>query len=720
MRATEPSPPPSAPDQHDLRQRMNELLRHMPAGLVVHDAHGRILAANPLACRWLGADESQLRARETDLAAWRLLRDDGSVLPAHEFPVSRVLADAAPLSDMVIGLPGEEPGQERWLLANAYPELGRDGRVERVIVCFTDCTELKRTEARLRKSEERLGLALKGSNDGAWDWDLVTGEMYCSERWWGILGYPPSEAGTDGAAWHSFVHPDDQDGMTAFIDTLLAGRCQTYSVEFRLVHRDGHPVPVLSRGYVLRDASGKAVRLSGTNTDLTERKRAERRIHELAYYDPLTGLPNRRFLIEHLARLLAPGAPGGGCGAVLFIDLDDFKSLNDTLGHATGDRLLQEVARRLCALVGADWPQPPCVARLGGDEFVVVLDAPQPDPGPTAAAARALAGRLLAELGRPYQLGGHRVHSTPSIGIALFDADTGSTEAVLMQADLAMYRAKAEGRNTVRLFAPGMQAEAERRAALEAGLRRAIERREFVLHYQPQFDRAGNLVGAEALVRWRQPDGSLTMPGEFIALAEDTGMILPLGNQIVELACSTLARWAAMRSLAHLKLAVNVSVHQLRDPGFQQTVAANLAGRDGARLQLEITESVFAGDLPAIAQRMHALRALGVVFALDDFGTGYSALAYLKRLPLSTLKIDRAFVHDLDVDAGVAPQGAPIVEAIIGLAHKLGLDVVAEGVETPAQHDFLARSMCDAMQGYLLGRPQPIEEFERRFAAPGP
>jgi len=705
---------PPAPPADELQRRVTELLDHLPAGVIAHGPDGRILSANRLACSLLGADEAQLRALAADGEAWRLLRDDGSAMLPVEYPVNRVLASGAALDSLVVGLPAHDGGEPRWMIANAYPEFDGVGTLRRVIVCFTDCSALKCAERALHKSDGRLRLAMQGSTDASWDWDLATDEVYYSERWWEMLGHDPATVNADKDSWRRMMHPEDAPGIAGFIGSLVEGPRESYSVEFRLRHRDGHDVPVLSRGVVVRDAAGRALRIAGTNTDLTERKLADQRIHELAYFDPLTGLPNRRHLAEQLAESLARCAHGGGHGALLFIDLDNFKLLNDTLGHAVGDQLLHQVAQRLReTLRGLPHPQAH-LARLGGDEFVVVLESLGPHPDGAVASARGAADALLATLARPFQLGPHSARSTPSIGITLFDQDSAGIEALLMQADLAMYRAKADGRNAARFFEPGMQSQAERRATLEAALRAGLERREFVLFCQPQFDGAGRLLGAEALVRWQRPDGTLGMPGDFIGLAEDTGLIVPLGLQVLEQACAILVRWACIPALAGVKLAVNVSVQQLRDPRFLESVAACLAasGADPALLQLEITESVFADDLAVTGERMHALRSLGLEFALDDFGTGYSSLAYLKRLPLSTLKIDRAFIHDLDSDV----HGGAIVEAIIALAKKLKLKVVAEGVETAAQRDLLNVCGCDALQGYLLGRPAALDEFERRFA----
>ncbi|QGZ42353.1 PAS domain S-box-containing protein/diguanylate cyclase (GGDEF)-like protein [Pseudoduganella flava] len=690
---------------------LHSLHENLPAGIVVHAADGRIVYANRLAQELLRRTEAQLLGLGTQPDEWRFVRADGTPMSAEEFPAKVVLATGRKLSGLVAGVVG--PDATSWLLCNAYPEYDEAGRVRQVVVCFTDCTDLKNTERLQAKSEERLRLVLKGSTDAPWDWDLVTGAVYYSERWWNMLGYPSGEGLDDSGAWRRMLHPDD-DGMIAdYLAELLPSTREGYSLEFRLRHRDGHYVPVLSRGYVLRDASGKALRISGVNTDLTERKRTERRIYELAYFDHLTGLPNRRFLIEELDHVLARARRSGHYGALLYLDLDNFKLLNDTMGHDLGDMLLRQTAQRLrCTVRHSDQ-----LARLGGDEFVVVLEDLAPMQRDAAAEAGRVVAKILAAVGQPCQLGALLFKTTPSIGIALFHGDGISIETLLKQADLAMYRAKADGRNVARFFDPGMQDAADRRAAFEAAMRNGLSLGQFRLFCQPQFDGAGRAVGAEVLVRWQRGEHDLIGPDQFIGFAEESGLILQLGEHVLKESCRALARWHLDPQLGRLKLAVNVSVHQMRDPGFPASVANILDGTGAPpeRLYLELTESVFAEDMHEITQRMHELRSHGICFSLDDFGTGYSSLAYLKRFPLSALKIDRSFVRDLGVDPG----SASIVEAIIALARNFKLEIVAEGVEYEAQRDFLVDGGCSSMQGYLLGRPMPIDEFEHAYGAAG-
>ncbi|MBI4986047.1 MAG: EAL domain-containing protein [Rhodocyclales bacterium] len=453
----------------------------------------------------------------------------------------------------------------------------------------------------------------------------------------------------------------------------------------------------------------------GTQLDITERKAAEEEIKYLAFYDPLTRLPNRRLLLDRLQQALAASARSERQGALLFIDLDNFKTLNHTRGHDEGDLLLQLVGQRLAACVR----EGDTVARLGGDEFVVMLENLNQKINEAAAQAETVGEKILEALNQHYLLKGLEYHSTASIGVTLFGDQRGSMEELLKQADLAMYQAKAAGRNALRFFDPEMQAAVTARVALERDLRIAVREEQLVLYYQAQVDAAGCLTGAEVLVRWQHPERGLEFPDAFIPLAEETGLILPLGHWVLEAACAQLAAWAGRPEAAHLTLAVNVSVQQIRQPDFVAQVLAVLArsGADPRRLKLELTESLLMDKVEDTIAKMTALKANGVGFALDDFGTGYSSLSYLKRLPLERLKIDRSFVMDVLTDAN----DAAIAKTIVALAQSLGLTVIAEGVETAEQRDFLADNGCHAYQGYLFSRPLPLEDFEaflRRQATP--
>ena len=458
----------------------------------------------------------------------------------------------------------------------------------------------------------------------------------------------------------------------------------------------------------LRRPDGSIYALCGISTDITEHKRNLEQIHRLAFYDPLTGLPNRRLLQERLQHALAQHQRGHLVGAMLFIDLDNFKNLNDTLGHAVGDQFLQQVAQRLREQIR----QEDTLARLGGDEFVLMLEGLAARGSAALGEIEAVANKLLTSLAQPYSLHGQLHNSSASIGVTLFSDAEGTVEELLKRADMAMYQAKAAGRNAVRFFDPQLQAEVLARMRLESDLRQSlIDQHGLLLHYQPQVDRHGQLIGAEALVRWQHPQRGLIPPGEFIPLAESTELILPLGRWILREACRQLVAWQDHPVLGSLPLAVNVSARQLHHPDFVTEVLSILAdsGADPRHLELELTESQLAVDVEVLILRMEELRRHGVSFSLDDFGTGYSSLGYLKRLPLSRLKIDRCFVRDLLSDSN----DAAIIRIIVALGQTLDLEVIAEGVESAEQRDALVQSGCLLFQGFLFARPGPASLLER-------
>ena len=459
----------------------------------------------------------------------------------------------------------------------------------------------------------------------------------------------------------------------------------------------------------MKSAQGKTTHYLGTFTDITLRKAAEAEIQQLAFFDSLTRLPNRRLLTDRLKQALAGSLRSHHTGALLFIDLDNFKNLNDTLGHDQGDILLQQVAQRLhgCVRDGDT------VARLGGDEFVVMLQDLSVNQTEAATQAEAVGEKVLAALRQPYRLGQVTHHSSASVGVALFNVNEGSVDELLKRADLALYQAKDAGRNTLRFFDPDMQAAMTARAELEADLRHGLQDNQFLLYYQPQVDGQGRLMGVEALVRWQHPRRGLVTPAHFIPLAEDTRLILPLGQWVLETACRQLQVWATQAHTAHLTLAVNVSALQFHRENFVQDVLATIdrTGAPANRLKLELTESLLVNDMDDIIAKMTALKARGVGFSLDDFGTGYSSLSYLKRLPLDQLKIDQSFLHE----ALSNPRDAAIASVIVTLGQRLGMMVIAEGVETRAQRDFLEGEGCLNFQGYYFGHPGPVEALTHFF-----
>ena len=538
----------------------------------------------------------------------------------------------------------------------------------------------------------------------AWIARLDGGIVYANARCAALLGSTPQEL--IGRRYVTLYAASQQAEAEAFWRGIGDGRSLPPQ-ELVQLGRDGRELPMLTSGLLLRDARGHAELLACTALDISERKLAEEQIHHLAFYDALTGLPNRRLLMDHLTHALAVSERHHSGGALLFIDLDHFKTINDTLGHDIGDQLLREVATRIRLNVRVG----DTVARLGGDEFIVLIEDLGDEPRTAAGQAEGVGRKIMAALSQPYLLAGRELYSTPSIGVALFDHGRLTGDELLKQADLAMYQAKAAGRNSLRFFDPRMQKAVAARAVLQDDLRTALQAQQLMLYIQPQVDLGGRVVGAEALLRWRHPARGFVSPVEFIPVAEDSGMIHELGQWVLQAACEHLQAWARLPALQGLNLSVNVSVQQFRHPDFVVRVQETLMRHPGvaARLKLEITESLLMVDVEEVIAKMDALRTGGVSFSLDDFGTGYSSLAYLKRLPLEQLKIDASFVRDLLTD----PNDAAIVRTIIALASSLGLKVVAEGVETEAQRRVLAEEGCPVFQGFLFSRPVPPADFER-------
>jgi diguanylate cyclase (GGDEF)-like protein len=479
------------------------------------------------------------------------------------------------------------------------------------------------------------------------------------------------------------------------------GVCRNFEARFR--KKNGEVIWGLMSASVI-ELDGERSILSITR-DISDAKKAESEIKRLAFYDPLTGLPNRRMLLDRLRQSLRSGRRTGRKCALLFIDLDDFKTLNDTLGHHTGDLLLQEVARRLVLCLR----ETDTAARIGGDEFVVIVENLSPDTEEAAAQAKAIAEKILTQTSEPYTLNRHECMSRASIGITVFGEGKQSTSEILQQADIAMYQAKAAGRNTLRFFAPALQAAVNLRASLEEEIHAGIRDNQFSLWYQPQVEN-GRIVGAEALLRWMHPRRGVLLPAEFIPLAEETGLIVSLGRLVLELACAQAALWAGRSSGPPIPIAVNVSARQFRQADFVKHVLSTIdrSGVDPKNVKLEITESMLLDNLEETVEIMETLKSRGLTFSLDDFGTGYSSLAYLKRLPLDQLKIDRTFVRDVRANAA---NGA-VAQAIISLARSLGLVVIAEGVETEEQREFLAQLGCGCFQGFLFSKAVPPADFE--------
>ncbi|MEO6146736.1 MAG: EAL domain-containing protein [Sulfuriferula sp.] len=458
-----------------------------------------------------------------------------------------------------------------------------------------------------------------------------------------------------------------------------------------------------------RDLNGEVVSVMGVGHDITELNSQRLKIREIAFYDPLTNLPNRRLLIDRLQLALISSERSGMQNALIIIDLDNFKTLNDTLGHNHGDLLLQQVAQRLTACVR----QEDTVARMGGDEFVIILENLSGKPHEAAFQVEAFGEKILAILNQPYQLANHSRHSTPSIGVVIFGGNSISIEELMKRADIAMYSAKKAGRNAIRFFDLDMQSAVEIRSSLEESMKQALLQQQFVLFYQAQVDNSGMIVGAEVLLRWQHPVQGMMLPDAFIAIAEETGLIINIGQWVLNSVCHQLKRWEKQSGKDQLHLAVNVSERQFLQTEFVDQIIdiLNATEVDPARITLELTESMVLSNITEAASKMAALKKLGIKFAIDDFGTGHSSLSSLQKLPLDQLKIDQSFIHDIADNH----DGVIIVQTIIAMANNLGMEVFAEGVETQAQKDFLVEHHCLNFQGYLFGEPMPLDEFEQTF-----
>jgi diguanylate cyclase (GGDEF)-like protein/PAS domain S-box-containing protein len=689
-------------------QRYRALMDASPVAVAVHQ-HQRVVFVNPAAVRLLAAENAAallgrwigdfVHLDHHASMAQRATQTQGDPfdLPVHEWRYLRVDGSVV-----------EVQAQVSVIRLNGKPA---------VQVSFMDITARKQAEARLRDNEARFRALTSLSSDWYWEQDAqycfvrVEGEDVNSadaaSRLYPVGGYVGRKRWELSATQ---MTPSQWDEHRAELDAHREFR----DLQLRFENLDGTHRWASVSGMPVFDERGTFCGYRGIGRDITAQKVAEEQINALAFYDALTQLPNRRLLIEQLKQALVSHARSQKHGALLFIDLDNFKTLNDTLGHETGDQLLMQVAQRVLSCVR----EADTVARLGGDEFVVMLQDLSTQALDAAENAEHIGHKILAAFAPLFQLSSREYRSTPSIGITLFGDDNQSVEDLLKQADLAMYQAKAAGRNTLRMFDEGMQAAVDARAAMESDLRQAIALQQFVLHYQPVVDKAGLVSGAEALVRWEHPVRGRVAPGHFIPLAESTRLIVPLGLWVLDAACAQLAQWGVSARTQHLSLAVNVSAHQFMEPDFVAQVvdAIERSGADPQRLKLELTESLLADNIDDVIRKMSALRVRGIDFSLDDFGTGYSSLSYLKLLPLAHLKIDQSFVRDLLVDSN----DAAIARTIVALGASRGLAVIAEGVETQGQYQLLLEMGCETFQGYWFARPVPIADFDALLTAPLP
>jgi diguanylate cyclase (GGDEF)-like protein/PAS domain S-box-containing protein len=557
--------------------------------------------------------------------------------------------------------------------------------------------ERQRTLEALRRSEERYALAVRGANDGLWDWDLTTDRIYYSPRWKAILGYADLEIGDSPQEWLGRVHALDLERVRAEVSEHLAGRSSHLETEHRMLHADGTYCWVLTRGLAVRDAGGAAVRMAGSQSDITQRKTAEDRLQHDAFHDSLTGLPNRALLLDRLGRAVARSKRRTECRfAVFFLDIDGFKFVNDSLGHQTGDQLLIAISRKLEACIR----EGDTVARIGGDEFIILTDDLE-----SSQDMLALAERILQELQTPFLLNGLELVVTASMGIALSRPNDDSAEELVRNADIAMYQAKSRGKAGSVIFDEAMHQSAVIRLRMETELRQATMREELLLHYQPIVClQTGKVTSFEALLRWYHPERGFIPPDDFIPLAEETKLIMPIGLWVVKTAAAQLRKWQSQfRMKPPLGISVNLSCRQFFQPDlvyqFERVLAET--GIDPRCLKLEITETALMEQVDSASSVLTRLKSLGLKLALDDFGKGYSSLSYLHHFPFDTLKIDRSFISRI----GSGGENTEILRTIIALAKGLELSVVAEGVETAGQLARLRDLGCQFGQGYLFSRP---------------
>lgn len=579
-----------------------------------------------------------------------------------------------------------------------------------------DITDRKDFEEALRESQERYALSVRGANDGLWDWDLRTSQIYYSPRWKEMLGYEEPDIHNTPEEWFSRIHPDEVKWLEAQITAHLEGQTRHFEIEHRMQHRDGSYRWMLSRGLAVRDNKGKAYRMAGSQTDITERKQAEHQLLHHALHDNLTGLANRALFMDRLQQAIerSKRIPGYKF-AVLFMDLDRFKVLNDSLGHIVGDQLLVAIARRLESCLRAI----DTIARLGGDEFTILLEGIR-----DAEDACFLAERIHFALEAPFSLSGQEVFTSVSIGIALNETEYDRPEDLLRNADTAMYRAKTLGRSRHALFDTAMHKRAVALLQLETDLRRALTAshnafgsQEFRIQYQPIVAlETGKISGFEALVRWHHPERGLISPSEFIPLAEDTGLIVPLGEWILTEACRQLRQWQQQfTSDFALSISVNLSTKQFSQPCLIEQVRQLVNHPElkpshlRLNLKLEITESAIMENPETAQSMLEQLKAMGVQLLIDDFGTGYSSLSHLHRFPIDTVKIDQSFISHMSTDS----ESAEIVRAIVSLAHNLGMNVIAEGIEMAEQLHQLRSLGAEYGQGYLFAKPLNSEEAEK-------
>lgn len=686
---------------------------------------------------WRSPQYDVIFGYSTPPSDWTLRMFLDHVVPEDRDDVQRTLLDAdASANEDTVSVAFEcrirrADGAVRWIEAHGT----RESKAQAGSMIFglvQDITERKNAEAQLKESrnrliekEQRLAEAQQIAKVGSWDCDFATNTLSGSDELCRIFGIDAGEFHGTFESFMEYVHPEDRDSAKHVIQSA----CQSlkpFFFEHRIIQPGGEVRLIEAQGRVIMGPDGAAVGIAGIAHDITERQAAEEHLHRLAHYDSLTGLPNRRLFYESLAKEVEVARDQDWTVALLYLDLDRFKYVNDTFGHLMGDELLRQVAERILSCTRVR----DTVGRLGGDEFgIIAITSEGSDDAAT------MADKIIEELQQPFVLADHEVVVTPSIGIALCPADSSDTETLIKFADMAMYHAKGAGRNAYRFYTPVMNARAREKLQLETALRKAIERREFILHYQPEINaESGEWTGAEALLRWNRPGYGLVQPAQFVPALEESGLIVPVGRWIIDSACRQLGEWRAV-GIGGISISVNVSAKQVKPVGLRRDVDDSnelatfvyeadeicehvekcLAMHDvlPGSLKLELTETALMSHAENTIDLLTKLKKLGIQILVDDFGTGYSSLAYLKRFPIDTLKIDREFINDLSTDS----EDRAITRAIISLAHSLNLKVIAEGVETREQLDFLQDEHCDQAQGFYIAHPMPPAELLALFQA---
>ena len=669
------------------------VFEHAGVGMAMTDLNGRLIRVNAKYAAMLGWMPEELRDRGVDAIV-----GEGYRLAERQCRQT-LLSSARSEVTAEMALLSKDAGS---IWVSVVTSLVRDemGAPRHFLSVVHDVSARRAAELALRESEEKFRQLADNIPEIFWITDARQRKLhYLSPGFETLTGKPLTEVMRRPRGWLQVVHPDDRERVRLARKGLPH---EEYNIEYRIVLADGSIRWVHDQAFPVRDASGTVYRIAGIGADVTHRKEAEEKLVYLAHYDGLTGLPNRVLFFDRLQQMLAQARRRGRQAAVMFLDLDRFKVVNDTLGHAVGDELLRNVAQRLsyCIRVGDT------VARFSGDEFVLSVNDLK-----EAEDARHIAQKVLQAFTDPFRLNGHEVFVSTSIGIAMFPSDGEDEQSLLKSADTAMYRAKESGRDNFQFYTREMNARAMYRLELENSLRHALERDEFRLHYQPKACLVtGRVTGVEALLRWERPGHGLVAPGEFVPLLEDTGLIVPVGEWVLSEACRQIEAW---RAGGHepLSIAINMSARQFASRNLGEVVKRVLDAHkaDPKLIELELTESLLMVNTEEAVRTLKYLKSLGVRLSIDDFGTGYSSLSYLKRFPIDALKIDRSFIDEITTDV----DDATITLAVIGMAHNLGLKVVAEGVETEAQIAFLSANGCDEAQGYYFARPQPAGELAR-------